>query len=399
MKTHNPIPKLPRTGWLFAALALVVSAGLCFVAWQRSLPAEWKALERYQETITHSEFETLANSVFTIGSTWPEFITITPTSAAIRVKNSVLSPHFTLRFSPVGSLPKSPPKSWRSTKQLPSSPSGKSLAGLKIAIDPGHIGGNWAIMEERWLSLNDGPPIMEGDMTLQVAFILKPLLESMGATVSLVRSTSDPVTSLRPASTDKADERRFYRTDEIHARAQLVNSILKPDLVLCLHFNAEPWGNPAQPTLTDRSHFHLILNGAYTAEELAQPDQRLAMLMKLLSRAHGEEVLVGSQLATTFSKITGLPPYQYPPDAENVRPIPGAPHLWARNLLANRLYDCPVIYLEPYVMNSTTDFPRLQAGDYPGIREINGKPQASIFQEYANSIAQGLADHYSKPRP
>jgi hypothetical protein len=74
--------------------------------------------------------------------------------------------------------------------------------------------------------------------------------------------------------------------------------------------------------------------------------------------------------------------------------MPENPYLWARNLLANRLYRCPVIFMEPYVMNSTIDYPRIQAGDYDGQREISGKMQPSIFREYADAVATGLANHY-----
>jgi hypothetical protein len=43
----------------------------------------------------------------------------------------------------------------------------------------------------------------------------------------------------------------FYRYSEIRRRAALVNFKLNPDLLLCLHFNAEGWGNPTSPTVTD----------------------------------------------------------------------------------------------------------------------------------------------------
>jgi hypothetical protein len=54
--------------------------------------------------------------------------------------------------------------------------------------------------------------------------------------------------------------------------------------------------------------------------------------------------------------------------------------------------------MEPYVMNSTLDYPRLQAGDYDGLREINGKMVPSIFREYADALTEGLARHYAAQR-
>ena len=65
-----------------------------------------------------------------------------------------------------------------------------------------------------------------------------------------------------------------------------------------------------------------------------------------------------------------------------------------RNLIANRLYDCPVVFMEPYVMNSTLDHARIQAGDYEGLREISGINRPFIFHEYADAILSGLARHH-----
>ena len=371
---------------------------------------DWTSLNAYQHTITRSDFEKLITEIFTTDDTWRQYISISETSADILTSSDPGEPPFILNFATPGNILPAP-RTWQSTNSRPIPPPGKPLGNLHIAIDPGHIGGDWAKIEERWFQLGNGTPVCEGDMTLQVAKLLKPLLEEMGAKVTLVRSTTDPVTPLRPedftalaassahsdsVSIQKLAERLFYRTAEIHARAKLVNETIKPDLVLCLHFNAEAWGDPTQPTLVPRNHFHIILNGAYTHDEIQLSDQRFAMLKKLLQRTHEEEAIVGKSVAETFAEISKLPPYTYPVGGNNVRPVASNPYLWARNLLANRLYDCPVIFTEPYVMNSTLDYPRFQAGDYEGTREINGQQLLSIFQEYATALAQGLAKNYTE---
>jgi hypothetical protein len=353
--------------------------------------------------------------VFTAGSAWSEFMAIDDGGVRIRTANDPASADFYLRFGAPGAA-KPAPRHWKIAAELPPAPPDQPLAGLSIAIDPGHIGGAWAELEGRWLKANAGAAVCEGDMTLLVAKLLKPRLEARGATVSLVRQRNEPVTSFRPeslmdaaresnesaaaspAELEKIAGRLFYRTAEIRARAKRVNASIKPDLVLCLHFNAEPWGLATQPILVERSHFHLLLNGAYTDQEVALVDQRFCLLLKLLGRAHEEEALVATTVADVFAKACALPPYRYANEASNARSVNGNPYLWARNLLANRLYNCPVIFLEPYVMNSTVDFARLQAGDYDGIREINGKPQISIIREYADALTDGLAQHYAKHR-
>jgi len=370
---------------------------------------DWQALAPFQKTISRSEFERLLTTVFTVGEDWRKYIILTETNAVIKTTDGGI---FLLQFS---EEPAPAPRDWKATSDLPPAPADKPLQDLHIAIDPGHIGGEWAKMEERWFIHDGGTPVTEGDMTLAVAKMLKPKLEALGARVSLVRDKPEPVTAIRPealiqdaeASTTapqapesiaRLAQRLFYRTAEIHARAEIVNRDLKPDLVLCLHFNAEAWGDPNTPTLIPRTHLHLILNGAYNNEEVSLADQRFTMIKKLLSHTHEEEALVGATVADTYAEISGLPPYVYPPGGSVVS-VGGHPFLWARNLLANRLYDCPVIYMEPYVMNSTLDYARIQAGDYEGVREIEGQMRPSIFREYADALTEGLRRHYAAHRP
>ena len=92
-----------------------------------------------------------------------------------------------------------------------------------------------------------------------------------------------------------------------------------------------------------------------------------------------------------MARVTGLPAYEYTTD--NVLKVGTSGYVYARNLVATRLYQCPVVYYEPYVMNSTEGFARIEAGDYEGTREFNGVQRQSIFREYAEAVADGLADY------
>ena len=375
---------------------------------------DWSQLDACQGVITRADFENQLATIFTTGDSWRSFVEIDDQEARIKTSDTPEAPVKTIRFAADGPV-KNPPRYWKSANQLSPAPDGQPLAGLRIAIDAGHLGGEWARMEGRWLKIGDLPPVMEGEMTLDVAKLLESRLSALGAKVVLVRKTAEPVTRLRPDNlmdqareslpenpsdeeVRKAAEKLFYRTAEIRARAKLVNEVIRPDLVLCLHFNAEPWGDPEKPVLTDRTHFHLLVNGAYTDDEVAMEDQRAALFAKLLSRSQEEEVAVASTVAEAFLRVSGLPVYSYPAASKSARPIPGQPAVWARNLLANRLYQCPVVFLEPYVMNSSGDHARIQAGDYPGLREIGGKLHRSIFKEYADAVTEGLAIHYRKMR-
>ena len=274
---------------------------------------DWTLLDPYQQTISREEFESLLTQVFTTDDTWKRFIKLHDDHANLFPSDAPDSTPYQLKFKITDSSATAS-RAWKRKDELPPPPKDKPLHGLHCAIDPGHIGGKWAKMEGRWFQIGAQKPVCEGDMTLLVAELLKPNLQALGADVSLVRSTPEPITSLTPdpfqpythsqlpesdeATIRKFMEKTFYRTAEIHARAKIVNQKLKPDLVLCLHFNAEAWGDPINPTLIPSSHFHILINGAYTADEVRLADQRFAMLEKLLQRTHREE----SDIATTVAE-------------------------------------------------------------------------------------------------
>jgi hypothetical protein len=159
-------------------------------------------------------------------------------------------------------------------------------------------------------------------------------------------------------------EKMFYRISEIHARAQRVNEEIKPDVVLCLHFNAESWGDAAAPQYSPENHAHILVGGCYSGTELSQQDVRFEMFSRLFARVQAEEIPLGEVMTTSLLNVTGLPPYLY--QTPNARPAGKVKGLFARNLLANRLYQCPVIYLEPYVMNNEDTYRRLLLGQFVG---------------------------------
>jgi hypothetical protein len=188
----------------------------------------------------------------------------------------------------------------------------------------------------------------------------------------------------------------FYRISEIRARAEAVNEKLKPDLVVCLHFNAEEWGNPENPQLIPRNHLHALVNGCYGARELEWDDVRAEMLEHLFTRTAEESVPLNETLAEALAEVSGLPPFTY--FSSNAKRIGEGPYVYARNLLANRLYKVPVVFLEPYVMNSSPVWKRVQLGDYRGLKSVEGESVASILSEYASGVVDGLARYYSERR-
>ena len=376
---------------------------------------DWSKLQDYQYTMPRDIFMTQLNAVYSQDRAWHSVINVHEDFADVRGSgNERIRVYFAGR-----DRQKPPPRYWRSARELPSAPdlSGKPLSGLRIAVDPGHIGGEWSRMEERWYRGNGGHEVKEGELTLAVAILLKEQLESLGAKVWLLRDKPEPVTKLRPSdfrplaiqvlksrgkeptenALRRASESLFYRAHEIRRRAQIINTEIKPDIALCLHLNAESWGNPEKPTMVSRNHFHLLINGTYSARELRLEDNRFHLLKRLFQRTHDEELALNRSIAKAMAEETGLPPYIYTTnnakliDTEN-------PYIYARNLLANRVYHCPVVFLEPYVMNNPEVYKRISMGDYDGKSKIAGTMRKSLIREYADGITEGLRLYYQTAR-
>jgi len=375
-----------------------------------AIDPDWSILDQYQYTISKEDFERELEEIYTINGKWRDWITTTEESAMIRMSAADGTQLYELFFVSEVRQEQSM-KYWRSRDEIVVKDVVKPLLGLKIVIDPGHIGGDFAEIEEREFIHKELPPVREGNLTLKVGKMLAEQLEILGAEVILTREYLAPVNRNRPDDYHKyahakmsernewvtpeaikrTSEKLFYRAGEIRERAKYVNNDYRPDLVLCLHFNA----GGRNEELIQEEHFHVILNGAYMDSEVAKDDQRLVMLQRVLQRIHPEEVKLTSYAADAFTAHTGLKPYQYDPASNRALNVDKNPYLWARNLAANRSYLCPVIFYEPYLMNGKDSHARLMQGDYEGLRYLNGMLRPSIFREYVNAVTDGLVTYYS----
>ncbi len=391
----------------------------------------WARLAPYQGALTADEWRLTLERRFVPNGTGAGFLEVAPDGNAL-----VLGPmdDKPVQFATLRYLPTRPPDAprpalppgtrfWRSLAELGPATPDHPLAGVHLALDPGHLGGAWGKMEARSFSFNGDPAVQEGDLALRVAQLLKPRLEALGAQVSLVRDRPGPVTNDTPASLRSAAEKEwlasarppipppgsparedaithlaellFYRTREIEARAQRVNQVLKPDLVLCLHLDAAAWTDPQNPALLEQpQHFHILVNGAYSAAEVREEAQRIALVERIASGAGDEELAVALAMAEGAVPVFGQPAsgYSLPTGVA----LGGNGYVWGRNVLADRLYRCPVVFLEPYVANSVEGYARIQAGEYPGTREFNGVARKNVFVEYGDAVVAGLVKYYGQ---
>ncbi len=396
----------------------------------------WDELEKYHVTGSRQQFESLLKSRYAPVGTLASCLVLTDEEVSIYASPDKQRKLWTLKFS--STLRERSIVRIGGSDSLPPRPDGP-LRELTIALDPGHIGGEWARMEERFFfaALRDGekplPPIQEAAANLIVARLLRERLEKLGATVLMVKDDLQPVTKKRPedfraqAERDvdkslrgnvdfgqmhsvqqqahRADlvrkrmELLFHRNDEIQARAELINR-WKPDVTLCIHFDAKGWTNEKEK-LTDDSRLVVFVHGNYLPSELENEEGKLGLFAKLLEGSADTELKLADCISRAMAKTTGLPsPNKQPPDGSSGwLQIGENPYVYARNLLANRLYQGAVIFLEPYYQNNPIVYQRILAGDYEGEREIAGRKFRSIFRDYADGVTEGLLEFYAPKEP
>ncbi|WP_158279783.1 N-acetylmuramoyl-L-alanine amidase family protein [Coraliomargarita sinensis] len=314
---------------------------------------------------------------------------------------------------------------WRSPEAIRASrsDSGEALSGVHLAIDPGHIGGEWAATEGRDFVI--GPEdfrVREGELVLEVARLVQAELVEMGAEVTLLRNSATPLNPKLPeayltAATERIERpnevswaslldyayalkqamnRMYAVAGELEERARLVNEEIKPDALLSLHINAAPWpldrDGAVKYSLVDSNHTHVLIFGCLSDAELSSPRQKEQLAVKIANGSATIERELGQALGLSLGKATALPASKY--NGKNAVQLAGhTPYLWTRNLMLLRYVECPVVLLEPYIANSKESYPRIQEALE---RRHSGRPLAEgdILVEYAQGVVAGVLDVY-----
>ena len=300
------------------------------------------------------------------------------------------------------------------------------LQGLHVALDPGHVGGDWAKVEGRNFKIDANDFLVrEGELMLEVAQMIRTQLQDCGAQVSLLRETARPVNFKSPLdylqqaqsevpppkdytiqalfNYGQALQRHAQQLatirGELLARAKLVNEVIQPDLLISLHMNAAVWPKANDGAelyqLVASNHLHVLILGCASTKEFSDKSQQRALATKIINRSGEEEWQLAQVLARGLAKETTLPPASY--DGRNAIKVEASnSYVWARTLLLLRMVEGPVIMLEPYVANSRETYPRIQAALARRVADI---PLAAddILAEYSNAVVQALLTHYRSP--
>jgi len=195
------------------------------------------------------------------------------------------------------------------TSNIPRPASGvSSLAGLTIAIDPGHppAGAN-------------GPTgFYEGDAVLPVGFVIKRLLEERGANVVMTRTTRDVVElAMRPIIARRANAHAFVSL-HYNAYGDGTNPLIQPNGIETVFYRpqAEPLARAVeaavlayQPLTDDGVHYRslaivrttwmpsVLIEGGY----IIVPEQENAMRTPVFQQRFAQGVVDG--LETYFSAL------------------------------------------------------------------------------------------------
>ena len=384
--------------------------------------ADWSTLTNYNGTLTKMEFIQRLEGVYCPSLALYDYIAWGEDSVSVFSTTNKTAPALLALSFGTNAAPAKTYKDFDDLRAL-HNPSNAPLRGLRICLDPGHIGGAWARMEERFLVVDRAEWfVQEAAMNLLVARLMKTQLEAAGATVLMTKDNFEPVTVARPDEFKEQAEREigaydkfsglpdlfreaaradavrkrqellFYRQSEIAARSKRVNEELKPDLTLCIHFNATEYSTDNK--LVDENGLMFFVHGNYMPDEVRDDGQKFFLVNKLLENAHTLELGAAESIANAMVAATGLPVIPLA-DGGFVSSVGTNSLVYARNLAASRQYNGPVVFLEPYYMNNKTVYRRIQLGDYEGTRDVDGQPFPSIFREYAGAVVAGVLSFYT----
>ncbi|NBR96832.1 MAG: hypothetical protein EBT48_04410, partial [Verrucomicrobia bacterium] len=215
---------------------------------------EWRLLDSYQGTITQEEFSKRCQRVFDPSGALVKYCTID--GEGVSVYRDVGKTELLYRLKWAGADGNRAQEEVSFCLPDPERP----LQGQVICLDPGHIGGDWADVEERTFRIGRDRPVVEGELNLKTCRLLEERLSRAGAKVVWTHNGFSPTTPLRPSDLypeaiqyllqDFRSRRMsrysmnglirwnaellFYRSAEIQARARRVNEELRPDFTLCL---------------------------------------------------------------------------------------------------------------------------------------------------------------------
>lgn len=287
----------------------------------------------------------------------------------------------------------------------------KSLVGMRIAIDPGHFGGPFCHVEERYIDI---PPSLgresssqfdEGTLSYLTASYLKVLLEKEGAIVFLTRSgigegglplsffdwlKENPKFWSPDATLRKLF--KYYNQADLHARAEKINAF-EPDLSIVIHFNSHHGKdqNSSNSSVTPSNFNMVFLPGAFMSAELVDRENRYEFMRLLVSDDLRKSLRLCQTILSKFTENLCVPVVAA---ADGARYLDNAclkieEGIYARNLALTRLIHGPVCYGETLIQNNIDECVNLSRSDFV----ISGVTCSSRIKQVAEAYFEGIKDY------
>ena len=420
--------------------------GPILVFCSRSLIAQYSDFDSYQGVLARQDLEAKLPYLGS-RSVLDEYISITDES--LRIYSSSANkqadrPEFVLRLGTQSHQTQRPFE--------PDFSSPKPLQGLRVAIDPGHLGGDMAIVEERFVDLNlgvgvDGKPIRlqfnEGTLAVVTAKLLQQLLQEQGATVMLTKDKPGQaayqqqfdawckqtlgIASLAewqtPAGQKKAiaylREREFTPTqrrdlDErllrIERSVPIDKARLLQQTVFRLGYNMLDLQaraakiNAFHPNMTLVIHFNAVGSGTVTTDvnynmtfvagsfllgELTSQRARYELIRLLVSNDLTESIALSGAIAKHMEKTLAVPLVGEQYSFGGSE-IFVTPGVFCRNLVLTRCVHGVLCYGETLIQHNTEEAYRLAKKDIV----VDGIPTTSRVVEVAQAYFQGICQYF-----
>jgi N-acetylmuramoyl-L-alanine amidase len=285
----------------------------------------------------------------------------------------------------------------------------KGLVGLKVAIDPGHLGGPYARLEERYIDI---PPSLErknsiqfdeGTLSYLTAIYLKILLEKEGAVVMITRDQigkgvyaedffdwlkKHPQLWVGEVSLNKLF-RKYYNPLDLRARAEKINRF-SPDLTLVIHYNSHHVEEEysSNNCVASKNYNLVFVPGAFCRNELAEQESRYEFLRLLVTEDLPKSQKLCSAVLKEFGSSLQVPVVSKADGARYLESVclKVEEGVFARNLALTRLVHGPVCYGETLIQNNIDECVNLSRTDFI----IDGRPCSSRIKQVSEAYFEGI---------
>ncbi|MGZ3711372.1 MAG: hypothetical protein ACXVBE_06430 [Bdellovibrionota bacterium] len=306
-----------------------------------------------------------------------------------------------------------------------------SMQGLRIALDPGHMGGDvWDKRTGKYAQTRSGQVLSEGVINLQTSLLVEQKLKALGAEVLVTHRGLGPVSKvpyekmdlsyygkveLRARSledwfqnllsatsenklgstfkntsavkklfSEQARGDYYAKREDLIARADMI-AAFKPDLTIVIHFDADTLAPTAKMPNITRAY----VPGSYDKTEFASGESRARFLSHL---GQGEQWYESVRLAQLIVNQISTNLNVTKPKTDLIGTTPLFPGVFARDLaLTRQINESPIAYLECLSYGNDAEFSRLSKKD-GGTLLIDGKqmPYSSRLEDLSAAIVQGV---------